>query len=259
MKTTPTDPIENPKTSAVLGVKVHHTSYEEATRQILHWAQAGESHSVYAANVHMVMEARDDPEFMDIVNSADLVTPDGMPLVWALRRMGNKDQERVYGPTLTGKLLPLMEQEGIPIGFLGSTPRVIEKLSTGISREFPSLNIAYAFSPPFHDLDEEENREIIEEVNRSGAKVLFVGMGCPKQEKWIDQSKAEINAVMVGVGAAFDYLAGTKPQAPLWFQKIGMEWFFRLLTEPTRLWRRYFRHNPRFLWAITQQLWQDKR
>ena len=254
-----TDPSEKSKKSAVLGVMIDHSSYEAATRKIIRWAQAGENRIVYAANVHMIMEAYDDPVFKAILNDADLVTPDGMPLVWALKKMGNKDQTRVYGPTLTHKLLPLMEKEGIPIGFLGSTPDVIAKLQSNLSREFPTLQIVYTFSPPFHALGDAENLAIIDEVKQSGAKVIFVGLGCPKQETWMHHNRAHINAVMVGVGAAFDYLAGTKPQAPPWVQKIGMEWFFRLITEPKRLWRRYFHHNPRFLWAITKQLWNANR
>lgn len=254
-----TDPTENPKRSAVLGVMIDHTSYEAASQQIIQWAQAGDNRIVYAANVHMVMEAYDDPTFKDNLNSADLVTPDGMPLVWALRRMGNRTQARVYGPTLTRKLLPLLEIEGIPVGFLGSTPTVIEKLKEKISHDYPTLKIVYAYSPPFHDFSEEENQKIIDEIYQSGAKVLFVGLGCPKQETWMHHNNDRIDAVLVGVGAAFEYLAGTKPQAPLWVQKIGMEWFFRLVTEPKRLWRRYFHHNPRFIWAITKQLWVAHR
>lgn len=241
----------------ILGVSVHPTSYQEAVTQITSWAKRRESRYVCAANVHMIMEAYDSPSFMQIVNSADLVTPDGMPLVWMMRRLGSPSQERVYGPDLMIKLIAASAKNSIPVGFYGSSPQVLDKLVYRIKKEYHSLDVAYLFSPPFSPVSDEENAKIIKEINSSGIRILFVGLGCPKQERWMAQHKDIIYAVMIGVGAAFDFYAGAKPQAPAWMQKQGLEWLYRFSREPHRLWKRYLYHNPRFiilaLWQILQR------
>jgi N-acetylglucosaminyldiphosphoundecaprenol N-acetyl-beta-D-mannosaminyltransferase len=246
------------KRPTVLGVSIDATSYEEACQIILNWQTNHETKMVCFANVHMVMTAFDSEEFRSMLNHADLVTPDGMPLVWALRLKGYKNQKRVYGPTLTQKLLPLLEKEGVPIGFYGSSSEVLEKLHQKIKHKHPKINIAYAYSPPFRELTEGENHEFIRQIKLSGARILFVGLGCPKQEIWMHEHKDCIQAVMLGVGAAFDFLAGVKPQAPLWVQRLGLEWLYRLLSEPKRLWWRYFYTNPRFILAIVRELLAEK-
>jgi len=202
----------------------------------------------------MVMEAYDSPSYQQVINQADLVTPDGMPLVWMLRRMGYPNQERVYGPTLMVKLLEMANDESIPVGFFGSTTDVMSKLVQNVQRDFPKIQIVYAYSPPFKQLSDEEDRQVTESINSSGTRILFVGLGCPKQEYWMHEHRGKVQAVMLGVGAAFDFIAGTKPQAPSWVQKIGLEWLFRLLSEPRRLWKRYIIHNPRFIFLATKQL-----
>jgi N-acetylglucosaminyldiphosphoundecaprenol N-acetyl-beta-D-mannosaminyltransferase len=231
----------------ILGMRVDPTSYDQAVDQILNWAQAEESRAVCVANVHMVMEAYDSPDFRNVVNSADLVVPDGMPLVWTLRRTGEVGQERVYGPELTLRLLAAAEKKGIPVGFFGSTPKTLDLFVENVHQQFPGVRITYAFSPPFRPILTEEDELIVKEINDSGARILFVGLGCPKQEKWMAVHAGSVVAVMVGVGAAFDFIAGTKQKAPGWVQSIGMEWLFRLGQEPGRLWRRYIYHNPRFI------------
>ena len=235
-------------------MRVDATSLEDATRRVLVWSKAGESRYVCVANVHMVMEAYDAPDFREIVNAADLVTPDGMPLVWMLRRLGFPDQERVAGPDLTLKICEAASREGIPVGFYGGTPEVLQSLVANLKRKYPALKITYAHSPPFRALSPEEDAQVIEEINGSGARVLFVGLGCPKQERWMAAHKGRVQAVMLGVGAAFDFHAGRLPQAPAWMRRAGLEWLFRLLTEPRRLWRRYARHNPRFVILALMQL-----
>jgi len=200
------------------------------------------------------MEAYDSPSYQQVINQADLVTPDGMPLVWMLRRMGYPNQERVYGPTLMVKLLEMANDESIPVGFFGSTTDVMSKLVQNVQRDFPKIQIVYAYSPPFKQLSDEEDRQVTESINSSGTRILFVGLGCPKQEYWMHEHRGKVQAVMLGVGAAFDFIAGTKPQAPSWVQKIGLEWLFRLLSEPRRLWKRYIIHNPRFIFLATKQL-----
>ena len=244
--------------STILGLNITPTSYLQACKTVMHWGENSENKIVCVANVHVTMTAYDNPEFKDMINAADMITPDGMPLVWTLRLKGYKDQQRVYGPTLTEKLLPLLESEGVPIGFYGSSPEVLEKLQQNIREKHPNISIAYTYSPPFRELTSQEDEAVVEAINRSGARVLFVGLGCPKQEVWMHEHKGRINAVMLGVGAAFDFIAGIKPQAPHWIQRIGMEWFYRLITEPKRLWRRYFYNNPRFIVLVLKELLFEK-
>lgn len=242
----------------ILGMKISPTSYNKACMKIMEWQLDHLTRMVCVANVHLTMTAYDNPNYLAIINSADLVTPDGMPLVWTLRLKGYKDQQRVYGPTLTQKLLPLLAAERVPVGFYGSESKVLEKLQHNIQEIHPNINISYAFSPPFRELTLQEEQEIVEAINRTGVRVLFVGLGCPKQEIWMHEHKERINAIMLGVGAAFDFIARVKPQAPSWIQAIGMEWFYRLLSEPKRLWRRYFYNNPRFILLIIKELLFEK-
>jgi N-acetylglucosaminyldiphosphoundecaprenol N-acetyl-beta-D-mannosaminyltransferase len=234
----------------ILGTRVDPTSYDQAVANILEWAIRRESRYVCVANVHMVMEGYDHREFRAMVNGADLVTPDGMPLVWSLRRLGTPGQQRVYGPELTLRLLATAEEKGIAAGFLGSTQETLDLLEKNVHQRFPGVQIAYAFSLPFRPISPEEDELIVKEINNSGTRILFVGLGCPKQEKWMAAHVGRVNAVMVGVGAAFDFIAGTKRQAPKWMQSIGLEWLFRLSQERGRLWRRYLYHNPRFVWLV---------
>jgi N-acetylglucosaminyldiphosphoundecaprenol N-acetyl-beta-D-mannosaminyltransferase len=238
----------------ILGVPVQATSYQAAIAQIIAWAEKNESRYVCAANVHMVMEAHDSPEFMEVVKHSDLVTPDGMPLVWAMRRLGVPEQERVYGPELAIRLVEASAQSSIPIGFYGGSPEVLERLVNKIRKEYPSAEIAYSFSPPFRPTSSEEDAQIIHEINASGVRILLVGLGCPKQEEWMARHKDKIEAVMIGVGAAFDFHAGAKPQAPAWMQKRGLEWLHRLTHEPRRLWKRYLYNNPRFIILVLSQI-----
>ncbi|WP_245540681.1 WecB/TagA/CpsF family glycosyltransferase [Thermus islandicus] len=231
----------------ILGMRVDPISYEEAIGRVLAWAEAGESRYICVANVHMVMEAHDDPDFCALVNAADLVTPDGMPLVWMLRKLGHPYQERVYGPELTSRVCAEAARRGVPVGFYGGYPEALDALVRNLRARFPGLRVVYAYSPPFRPLTPEEDERVTEEINASGTRILFVGLGCPKQERWMAEHKGRVRAVMLGVGAAFDFHAGRVRQAPAWMQKIGLEWLFRLSQEPKRLWRRYLRHNPRFL------------
>jgi len=242
----------------ILGVSVHPTSYQEAVAQITSWAKWKESRYVCAANVHMVMEAHDSPTFMQVVNDADLVTPDGMPLVWVMRRLGFPHQERVYGPDLMIKLIEASAQNSIPIGFYGGSSQVLGDLVNRIKEEYHSPEIAYSFSPPFRPLSSEEDATITDRINAAGMRILFVGLGCPKQEQWMARHKGKISAVMVGVGAAFDFYAGRMPQAPSCIQKAGLEWMYRLFKEPRRLWKRYLVHNPRFAVLALNQILRKK-
>lgn len=238
----------------VLGMRIDATSYADAVGRVLDWARNHESRYVCAADMHMVMESHHSGEFRDNVNGADLVTPDGMPLVWGLRLLGVKGATRVYGPDLTAVLLEAAVREDIPIGFYGGTPDVMDRLLHVLSQRLPALRLAFRMSPPFRPATVDEDRSVVAQVNRSGARILFVGLGCPKQEQWMAEHVGRVSAVMVGVGAAFDFLSGTKPQAPRWMQRSGLEWSFRLCSEPRRLWRRYLWYGPQFVGLFALQL-----
>jgi N-acetylglucosaminyldiphosphoundecaprenol N-acetyl-beta-D-mannosaminyltransferase len=200
------------------------------------------------------MEAYDSDEFRRVMNNADLVTPDGVPLVWSLRCLGFPQAVRVYGPDLTLRLLAMAESCGLAVGFYGGDSRTLDRLCHAISRRFPALRVAYSCSPPFRQLALEEDQDAVDEINASKARILFIGLGSPKQDYWMAAHKGQIHAVMIGVGAAFDFLAGTKRQAPRWMMKIGMEWLFRFANEPRRLWKRYLKHNPRFVILFALQV-----
>lgn len=238
----------------ILGTRVDGTNYAGAVNLIASWARLGVPRYVCVSTVHMVMEGYDDPEYRKIVNSADLVTSDGMPLVWALRLLGARASRRVYGPDLTPLLCEHAAAEGLPVGFYGGSPEALDAMVGNLKAAYPSLNVAYQYSPPFRALTDEEARQEIEEMRASGARVIFVGLGCPKQERWMQARRDELDAVLVGVGAAFDYVGKTKAQAPAFMQAKGLEWLFRLVTEPRRLWRRYLYHNPRFIGLFCVQV-----
>jgi N-acetylglucosaminyldiphosphoundecaprenol N-acetyl-beta-D-mannosaminyltransferase len=243
----------------ILGMKVSATDYSHASNLIVNWAKQGFSKYVCVATVNNVMESYDSPVCQSAMNGADLVTPDGMPLVWGLKLFGRAEATRVYGPDLTPIVIALAAKEGIPIGFYGSSPSTLSRLVDRVEQQNPSLKVAYSFSPPFRPVSASEDLEIIRAINESGAKILFVGLNSPKQDLWMSAHRPNVQAVMIGVGAAFDFIAGSKKQAPRWMMKMGLEWVFRLATEPKRLWKRYLKHNPRFIVYFGMQLLGLKR
>ncbi|HWD41487.1 MAG TPA: WecB/TagA/CpsF family glycosyltransferase [Fimbriimonas sp.] len=195
----------------------------------------------------MIMESYDNPALRAVINSAGLVTPDGMPVVWYMRRNGSPDQKRVCGPDLMPELLRKAERLGWRVGLHGGHPETLEKLQERLRSDYPALNVVYANSPPFRALTETEEIEIRNRINAAGVELLFVSLGCPKQEMWMSANKAHLSCVSIGVGAAFSFLAGTVKQAPVAMQRTGFEWLFRLVSEPKRLWHRYAKTNPRFM------------
>ena len=243
-----------PVSRHVLGMRVDATSYGDASRRVAQWAHEGRSAYVCVATVHMVMEAHDSPTFLRTVNGADLVTPDGRPLVWALRSLGVTDATQVRGTDLTTHVVERAAREGIPVGLYGGTPELLETFVRILESRYPGVRVVCQIAPPFRPLTPEEDEAVTEEILSSGARILFVGIGCPKQERWMEMHKGRIPAVMLGVGAAFDFHTGRVRQAPGWMQVAGLEWFFRLLMDPRRLWKRYARHNPRFVALFLLQL-----
>jgi N-acetylglucosaminyldiphosphoundecaprenol N-acetyl-beta-D-mannosaminyltransferase len=248
-----------PPARKVVGIRIDQTSYDDAVGRIVKWARNREPRYVTVNSVNNVMTAHQDPAFAVLSNGADLATPDGMPLVWTLRRLGLRGASRVCGPSLTPRLFHQAQEAGVPIGLYGGTPEVLEDLERQISARWPELEIAYSYSPPFRQLTEEEDRQVVSDIVGSGARILFVGIGCPKQEVWMARHKADLPLVQIGVGAAFDLLAGHRRQAPAALQDNGLEWLYRLACEPRRLWRRYMRQNPRFVWLVARQIMVTKR
>jgi N-acetylglucosaminyldiphosphoundecaprenol N-acetyl-beta-D-mannosaminyltransferase len=242
----------------ILDMRVDATRYATVVRGVLERAKRRQGGMVCVASVHMVMECWDDPELRRVVNGAEIVTPDGMPLVWGLRRLGLPGARRVYGPELTDALCRQAAAEGVSVGFYGGAPEVLDVLVPRLVARHPGLRVAFHTSPPFRPLTPEEDEYVTAAIRESGVQVLFVGLGCPKQERWMAAHRDAVDCVMLGVGAAFDFLAGAKPQAPRWMQGAGLEWLFRLASEPRRLWRRYLLHNPRFVLRFALQLWRGR-
>jgi N-acetylglucosaminyldiphosphoundecaprenol N-acetyl-beta-D-mannosaminyltransferase len=238
----------------ILGARVDGTSYEDTTNRIIAQVASNNNFYICVANVHVVMEAYDSEYFRKVINEAAIVTPDGMPLAFLLSILVLRNQKRVYGPTLMKYIIEASAQAGICIGFYGGTPKTLKALVQNLTDQILNINIGYACSPPFRPLIIEEDEALIKEINSSGTQILFVGLGCPKQERWMFEHRDRVKAVMIGVGAAFDFFAGTKKQAPKWMMRVGLEWLFRLYTEPKRLWRRYLYNNPRFLCLAAMQL-----
>jgi N-acetylglucosaminyldiphosphoundecaprenol N-acetyl-beta-D-mannosaminyltransferase len=238
----------------VLDLLVDAVAPEDALETIGRRLEEGGRVSVCAANVHMVMEARRDPTFRDVVNGADLVVPDGMPLVWLARRRGHDGVRRVYGPDLVLLLLERAAHRGWTCFFYGGTEGVAEDMAAAMARRFPGLRVAGAYGPPFRALSPAEDEDDVRRINASGAQLVFVGLGCPKQERWMADHRARLSApALLGVGAAFDFLTGRVPQAPRWMMRIGLEWLFRLAQEPRRLWRRYLIYNPLFVFYVLRE------
>lgn len=215
--------------------------------------------SVCVSNVHMCMETFDDKSFQSMVNGADLVIPDGKPLVFAQRLLGANDALQTRGADITSRLCSASALSNIPIAFYGGTESVLNDLERILAKTYPGINIVCKISPPFRPLTEIEEKAYIQKINDSDAKILFVGIGCPKQERWMAEHKASLSCVMLGVGAVFDFLSGNKREAPAWVRSLSLEWLFRLLCEPRRLWYRYFKQNPRFIYHFCLQYIQYRK
>ncbi len=244
------------KIRQVINSNIHTTSYEDAGEKIIRWARERVSCYVIAANVHVVMSAFWDKSYQMIVNNAALVTPDGMPLVWALRLLGIKGQQRVYGPDLMLACCDRAQQAQFPIYLYGGTKIMLEKLEQNLKQWYPNLIIAGSHAPPFRLLTTAEKEADIHRINESGSGIIFIALGCPKQEQWMAQQVNKVKGVMIGVGAAFAFHSGETSQAPRWLMKLGLEWFYRFAIEPRRLWRRYLINNPVFLILFALQLAQ---
>jgi N-acetylglucosaminyldiphosphoundecaprenol N-acetyl-beta-D-mannosaminyltransferase len=242
----------------ILGAQVHRTSYTEACDRIQRLAIAQTSCYIIAANVHVVMTAYWNSTYRQVVNKAALVTPDGMPLVWALRLLGQQNATRVYGPDLMLAWCQRASDVQLSIYLYGGTEAMLQKLQRELRSQFPQLIIAGVYVPPFRELTPSEEAQDIERIDASGANVVFVALGCPKQEYWMARQQGRIHAVMIGVGAAFAFHSGEVKQAPRWIMAVGLEWLYRFAVEPKRLWKRYLINNPAFILLFGVQLLKQR-
>ncbi len=238
----------------VLSVGVTTLSFKEHVTLLTEWARRREgSRVVCAANGHMLVEARRDSTFATILREADAVTPDGVPLLWLVRRRGAPGQDRVAGMDLLPALCAAAERAHIPIYFIGSTLDVLQAIERRLQREYPQLCIAGMESPPFRESTPDEDEATVARIENSQAGFVFVSLGCPKQERWMHAHRGRVRAVMVGLGAAFAVYAGLEPRAPQFMRQLGLEWLFRLIREPRRLWKRYAVTNTLFAWYVLQE------
>ena len=244
----------------VLGVNVCALNIPMALDTIAKWIADRDPNYVTVTGVHGVMESQADEDLRRIHNEAGMVTPDGMPMVWIGKKRGFDFMDRVYGPDLMLEVCEASKEAGYKHFFYGGDEGVPELLRDKLTERFPGLQVTGTYSPPFRPLTEEEETEVIRMINDSGADIVWVGLSTPKQERWMAHYITRLNApVLIGVGAAFDFHAGLKKQAPRWIQRSGFEWLYRLLSEPRRLWRRYLKNNLSFIYLIVLQALGLKR
>jgi len=240
----------------VLGVGISAINHMDVVLETIEdWIARREPNYVCVTGVHGVMESQRDDELRRIHNASGLTTPDGMPLVWLSRLKGHRHVDRIYGPDL---MLALCERSTTKNGFrhffYGGAEGVPEQLVANLRQRFPRLQVVGIYSPPFRPLTPEEDERVVQIINQAAPDIIWVGLSTPKQERWMAVHLGHVEApVLIGVGAAFDFLAGQKRQAPRWMQRSGLEWLFRLLTEPRRLWRRYLVNNPLFVLLVLAQ------
>lgn len=214
---------------------------------------------ICVSNVHTTVMAFRNEQYRNIQNSAAMALPDGKPLSLVSKRRGFKNAQRVSGPDLLVKMLLESKTKGYRHFFYGSTEDTLEKLKTEIMRQFPETVIAGMYSPPFRDLTVQEDEEIINFINECTPDFVWIGLGAPKQEKWMYSHKNRIYGIMLGVGAAFDFQAGTVKRAPKWMQKLCLEWFYRILQDPRRMLRRYIGTNFSFIWNVLKEDIRSKK
>ncbi len=236
----------------VAGVGISIGTYDEHLSRFLDFAKANESSYVCCVNSHMTVEAAKDPAFSEIVNSADFATADGMPITKSIKWLRKLQQDRVAGNDLMFSMLQLAKRYQLNVYLYGSTEDVLQEIYDRAQRDYPGVQIVGRESPPFRPLSDEELDETAQRINETGANVVLVSLGCPKQEKWMAKMHGKVNAIMLGVGGAFLLFAQRDTRAPKWMRDICLEWFYRLCLEPRRLWKRYLLTNPAFVWLVAK-------
>ncbi len=241
----------------LISININTGAYKHFVTEVVKMSEKKSSYTCIA-NVHMLVEAYGNASFAEIVNQADMITPDGIPLTWGLKLLHGVKQDRVAGMDLLPDLLKEAEDKDIPVYFYGGTENMLSHIREDLPKLFPRLKIAGMFSPPFRELSVSEIEMTAQFINNSGAKIVFVVLGCPKQELWMGRMKNKINAAMIGVGGALPVLLGIQKRAPVWMQKNGLEWFYRLLQEPKRLFKRYAFTNSVFLFLLCKEFFKVK-
>lgn len=232
----------------VLNTFVDALSWDDVVEIVLKWAASRQPRTVCLCNVHSAVTALDNSGFANALKASDMVLPDGAPIAWMLRQKGFKRQTRIAGPDLVLKLCEALQYSSAGVFLFGSSEEALQRLQHNLKKQFPGLTFRGALSPRFGVWSQDEASRYADTINRSGAEIIFVGLGCPRQELWMAKHSREISGVLLGVGAAFDFHAGTIRRAPEIMQIFGLEWLHRLISEPKRLWRRYLVTNSSFLW-----------
>ena len=243
----------------ILGTRIDITNLNDASRSIVGWIQDHKKTYVCVAPVATIIDCQKDPQYRAIINNSGMTTPDGMPLVWLGKLAGHHTIQRTYGPDLLLKLCEQSQEKGYRHFFYGATEDALVQLIKKLKLSFPKINIAGFYAPPLRGMDEREHQEVLDQMNQANPDILWVGLGSPKQDYWMARHRDQLNVpVMIGVGAAFDFIAGIKRQAPRWMQRSGLEWFFRLCSEPRRLWKRYLVGNSLFIYLLFRQWFYQK-
>lgn len=243
---------------SIINFSVSIGKYQQLIDVITDLARKRVSSAVYFANVHMFIEAYKNKFFLEQINKADIVTPDGQPIVWVLRLLYGVKQDRVAGMDALLDLLKRMEVENLPVYFYGGTQEMLDKTEIYIKQKYPNLRVAGLYSPPFRSLTEAEEYEIAAKINAASPSIVFVFLGCPQQEKWVATMKGKINAVMAAIGGALPVAIGMKKRAPKWMRNFGLEWLFRFFQEPRRLFKRYLTTNSLFVWLMVKEFLRVK-
>ena len=238
------------KTCNILGVNINVINMNKAVSYIISNLDSLKGNYICISNVHTTVMAYENEQYRKIQNMAVMALPDGSPLSIVSRRRGFKEAERVTGPDLMGEIFKISEKRGYKHYFYGSTQEILDELKIKLSLKYPKLNIVGMYSPPFRELDVAEDNEVIKNINESNADFVWVGLGAPKQEIWMNKHRNKVGSIMIGVGAGFDYYAGRIKRAPILMQRLSLEWLFRLIQDPKRLFKRYFNTNIKFIYSM---------
>ncbi len=245
--------------TSILGVNIAVTNIDEILKFLSENMKEVSGNYICVSNVHTTVLSYEDSDYKKVQNNALLRLPDGAPLSSVARKKGFNEAKRVTGPDLMQKIFESSDSSGYRHYFYGSTEKTLEKLRDKLQEKYPNINIVGMYSPPFRTLTEEEDNEIIKNINNTEADIVWVGLGAPKQEIWMNNHKNKIKGLMIGVGAGFDYHAGNIKRAPKWMQKCSLEWLYRLLQDPKRLFKRYFRTNTKFIKLVHKELKNEKK
>lgn len=247
------------KSVDICNVSVSSVNIDQACEIVDGWVNDRKKVYICVAPVSTIVDCQSDPEYRKVLDNADMITPDGMPLVWVAKIMGDKNIARTYGPDLMLALCEKGQERGYKHYLYGGTESTCSLLKNVLKDKLSNINITGHYAPPFRPAHAQEEGAVIDEINRLAPDIFWVGLGSPKQDYWMCEHRQKLNVpVMIGVGAAFDFIAGVKKQAPRWMQRCGLEWFFRLCSEPRRLWKRYLVGNTRFIYLLIKHVMKGK-